>query len=168
MTFNFQCSPILHLKKDVSPTTKLFWLVVRLYSSALQGILQFVYSFSSHYPLQTLHSISLLPENNTFSNLHVMLSLWRYFKCYMEENTHLTSEFFNLLCSLLIEKNFVFAIIPWVWYGEKWDISRTFGLNLIWRDRILPVMMMMKEIDLNVMGEGSNLHRQFKWGVGGS
>lgn len=91
-------------------------------------LLGFILVYSRHctlciqfYPsirLKLLHQISLyLWKNLTFSNLHGILSLWRYFKCYGREINILTCEFLILFCSLLFKKNLTFVITfpgPWL------------------------------------------------------
>ena len=57
--FYLQYSPVAYLKKDVSLTTKLFWLVVRIYSNTFKAVYNLSTVFVHTIHLKPWHQISL-------------------------------------------------------------------------------------------------------------
>lgn len=57
--FYLQYSSVVYLKENVSPTTKLFWLVVRIYSSEFKAVYTLYTVLAPTISLKPLHQISL-------------------------------------------------------------------------------------------------------------
>ena len=104
-------SPVVYLKKDVSPTTELFRLVVRIYSSAFKAVYNLYTGLAPTTHLKPLHQISLYFLK--ISHFSASIACYHYqgiLNVTPKRNTDLLCEFFSLFSSLLIKKNFVFAI----------------------------------------------------------